>query len=108
MAVQPARPLKIYIVSVDGGIPQQMMPGEQSECDPTWSPDGKSLAFDLFGEERAVRLLDLQSQRVTALPGSEGLFCPSWSPDGRYIVAQPKDQQKLFLLMRRAKSGRSL
>jgi Tol biopolymer transport system component len=79
------------------GIPQQMMPGEQSECDPTWSPDGKSLAFSAGVEERAVRLLDLQSQRVTALPGSEGLFCPRWSPDGRYIVAQPTDQQKLFL-----------
>ena len=45
----------------------------------------------------AVHLLDLRSQRVSTLPGSDGLFSPAWSPDGRYIVAQPVDQQKLFL-----------
>ncbi|MGA2076310.1 MAG: protein kinase [Terriglobia bacterium] len=99
---EPGRPFKIYIVSVDGGIPQPATPEGQNECDPTWAPDGNSLAFgDFVGVEssgtKAIHVLDIQSQRVTTLPGSEGLFAPRWSPDGRYIVAQPIDQQKLFL-----------
>ncbi len=99
---EPGRPWKIYIISADGGIPQQAMPEEQNECDPSWAPDGNSLAFgDLFAVGRssttAIHVLDIQSQRVTTLPGSDGLFAPRWSPDGRYIVAQPADQQKLIL-----------
>src|SRR5271157_4657769 len=99
---EPGRPFKIYIVSVDGGTPRQATPGGQNECDPAWAPDGNSLAFGgLPGAEAsgstAIHVLDFQSQRVTTLPGSDGLFGPRWSPDGRYIVAQPIDQQKLFL-----------
>jgi len=99
---EPGRPWKIYIISADGGIPQQAMPEEQNECDPSWAPDGNSLAFgDLFAVGRsrttAIHVLDIQSQRVTTLSGSDGLFAPRWSPDGRYIVAQSADQQKLFL-----------
>src|SRR6266545_605956 len=41
----PLTPWKIYIVSADGGSPQQAMPGEHNEADPTWSPDGNSIAF---------------------------------------------------------------
>jgi len=99
---EPGRPMKISIISPDGGTPQQAMPGDQNEVNPTWSPDGTSLAFSdvpwaTSSSTVAVHLLDLRSQRVSTLPGSDGLFSPAWSPDGRYIVAQPIDQQKLFL-----------
>jgi eukaryotic-like serine/threonine-protein kinase len=98
-ANEPGRPWKIYIVSDDGGIPQKATTEEQFECDPTWSPDGNSLAFGVASgsSSAAIHVLDIQSHRVTTLPGSDGLFAPRWSPDGRYIVAQPTDQQKLFL-----------
>ena len=100
--VEPGRPMKIYTISADGGSPQQAMPGDQNEVNPTWSPDGTSLAFSdvpwaAGSSTVAVHLLDLRPQRVATLPGSEGLFSPLWSADGHYIVAQPVDQQKLFL-----------
>jgi Tol biopolymer transport system component len=100
-AIEPGRPSKTYIVSVDGGIAQQAIPGEQNEGDPTWSPDGNSLAFGgLPGsppQSLAIHVFDFRSHEVRTLPGSEGLFAPSWSPDGRYILGQPTDEQKLFI-----------
>jgi len=114
MANEPGRPFKIYTVSVEGGIPQQAMSAEQNESDPTWSPDGNSLAFggtpggDVFSPRTAIHVLDFRSQQVTTLPGSEGLFAPRWSPDGHHIVAQPTDQQKLFLFDAKSKKWTEL
>jgi Tol biopolymer transport system component len=110
---EPGRPIRIYIVSVDGGTPRQATPDERTACDPTWAPDGNSLAFgDFMGVEssgtKAIHVLDIQSQRVTTLPGSDGFMAPRWSPDGRYIVAQPIDQQKLFLFDVKNQKGSEL
>ena len=98
------RPYKIYIVSAEGGAPQQLMPGERNEHDPGWSPDGNSLVFgrlpSLEGEASgavAVHLFDLRTHRISTLPGSEGFWSARWSPDGRYIAALGPASQSLVL-----------
>jgi Tol biopolymer transport system component/DNA-binding winged helix-turn-helix (wHTH) protein len=87
---------KIYLVSSDGGSPQQLLPGETNEADPTWSADGNSIVFgsipwpDTSGEDHAdmnIQVVNLKTHQLSKLPGSDGLFSPRWSPDGRYIVA---------------------
>jgi Tol biopolymer transport system component len=90
----PGRPYKIYIVSAEGGAPQQLMPGERHEHDPGWSPDGNRLVFGgipwLEGATSgavAIHLFDLRTHQVSTLPDSEGYWGPRWSPDGRYIAA---------------------
>jgi len=89
-------PWKIYMLSPDGGTPQQLLPGEQNEADPTWSPDGNSIAFGRLPEPgnagqnpvaMNVKVVDLKSRKLSTIPGSEGLYSPRWSPDGRYVVA---------------------
>ena len=98
MAYEPGRPSKIDIVSIDGGVPQHATTGEQSETDPSWSPDGNMLAFSNPPDQaQGIYVFDLQSKKITSLPGSKGLFAPRWSPNGRYILAQPTNQQKLFI-----------
>jgi Tol biopolymer transport system component/DNA-binding winged helix-turn-helix (wHTH) protein len=95
------RPVKLYIVSAEGGATSQAMPGERNEGEASWSPDGKSLAFaPLFWLEgsTAIRFLDMKTGQVTALPGSEGLFSARWSPDGRHIAALRANSQTLVLL----------
>ncbi len=55
---------------------------------PTWSPDGRRIAWhagrwgadDLFVTDTLTR----RTRRLTSLPGIE--VVPSWSPDGRYIA----------------------
>jgi eukaryotic-like serine/threonine-protein kinase len=100
----PGRPWKIYVVSADGGTPQQLMPGEQNEADPRWSPNGNRLVFgkppDYMAEpgtSKAISIYDLRTKRISKVPGSEGLFSPRWSPDGRYLAAMPLNQQKVML-----------
>ena len=83
-------PSRIYVISADGGGPELLLAGYFG--DPTWSPDGSSIAYSyspvsigLPGAE--VRILDLQTQKSTAVPGSRDMWSPRWSPDGKYLIA---------------------
>jgi Tol biopolymer transport system component len=91
MASTPGKPWKSYLVSAEGGIPQQLTPDERTEIDPGWSPDGKTLVFHAGAardpSNSAIYLLEVSTRRPSKLSGSEGLMSPRWSPDGRYIVA---------------------
>jgi Tol biopolymer transport system component len=93
------KPMRIYLVSADGGTPQAMMPGgPQSQADPTWSPDGNSVAFaGLISSVDGIHIFDLKTRQVSTLPGSRGLYSPRWSPDGRYMVGMPTDSLGLRL-----------
>jgi serine/threonine protein kinase/Tol biopolymer transport system component len=106
MGALPGKSERIYLMSSDGGTPQQVTNGNSgvvSESDPIWSPDGLSLAFGgnpLSGDppdKLLLRVLNTKTRRISALPGSEGLWSPRWSPDGSYIAALTSDSQKLLL-----------
>ncbi len=90
---------KIFVISADGGSPEKLMPGENSELDPNWSADGQSLVFGEFAGSPAssISVLNLQTRQVSALPGSKGLFSPRWSPDGRFISVNSYDALKMSL-----------
>ena len=98
-AEQHGHPMHVYLISSDGGVPQELLPSDPArEYDPVWSPDGNSLLFSgPAGGPTAVHQVDLKTRRVSTLPGSEGLFSPRWSPDGRYIVAMPANSHNLML-----------
>jgi eukaryotic-like serine/threonine-protein kinase len=96
---ESGKPSRIYLVSADGGAPQELMPDlSQSQSDSVWSPDGNSLAFGgalLAGD--GIHILDLKTRQVSMLPESDKLFSPRWSPDGRYMIALPSDSLGLRL-----------
>lgn len=86
---------KIFLISRDGGAPQELFPDDkQEEGIPTWSPDGNRL---VFGELRyhpdsiAIQIVNLNAREVTPVPNSRGLWTPRWSPDGRYLLALGAD-----------------
>jgi serine/threonine protein kinase/Tol biopolymer transport system component len=92
----------IYVISPNGGTPMKLLSEDRrAEVDPNWSSDGKKIVFgsgqlsDLWDPKSEIRILDLDSRRVTSIPGSVGLFTARWSPDGRFIAALPFDQRGL-------------
>ena len=98
----PGKPWKVYLISKDGGSPQALTSTQEAtqEADPTWAPDGNTLAVGHSGFGSAVALIELfnlKTHEISQLPGSDGFFGPRWSPDGRYIVALSQDGNKLML-----------
>ena len=93
MGGPPGKPTRIYVVPFDGGAPRQVSNGESGkygDLDPSWPPDGASLAFGANDRDPAagesIHIVDLKTNHVSALPGSEGMWSPRWSPDGRFIA----------------------
>jgi Tol biopolymer transport system component/predicted Ser/Thr protein kinase len=94
----------IYIVPAVGGSAQELFPGGKGvTADPSWSPDGRRIAFgwsqagggNVDPNQAEVRILDLASRQVTTVPGSSATFSSRWSPDGRYIAVLSRDSNFL-------------
>src|SRR5450432_3623707 len=100
---QAGKPWKIYLISAQGGTPEELLPENIGEEDATWSPDGSQLAFGrvsvaLDSATNGIQLLDMKTRQVSTIPGSVGLFSPRWSPDGRYLAAVTVDGSKKLML----------
>jgi serine/threonine protein kinase/Tol biopolymer transport system component len=93
------KPWKIYLISAQGGTPQEMIPQDREEADATWSPEGKEIAFGRpsYGLDLGleIQVFDLASRHVSSVPESKGKFSPRWSPDGRYLAALTSDFKTL-------------
>ena len=96
--IQPGRPWKTFLISDQGGAPQEMLADSHVQIDATWSPDGKKIAFGRSPDTGvSIYIIDLATHQVSTVPGSENLFSPRWSPDGRYLAALNLDGTKLLL-----------
>ena len=108
----PGKPWKIFLIPADGGSPQPVTSDEAIETDPTWSPDGNTLAFGqrdpVDSDKTHIEMFDLKTRQVSQLAGSERIFAPRWSPDGRYIVAIATGNSKLVLYDLKNKTWRPL
>jgi eukaryotic-like serine/threonine-protein kinase len=99
---EAGRPLKIFLVSSQGGTPQELLLESRNQVDPAWSADGKQLAFGRIGtvgstEKIAIQIMDISTHQTSIIPGSESLYSPRWSPNGRHLAALPWDSKKLVL-----------
>ncbi len=101
MGSQLGKPWKAYTISAQGGTPEELLPGNTTEGDPAFSPDGTRIVFST-GEPGSshhsdIRIMDVKTRQISAVPGSDGLFSPRWSPDGRYLAALDFQQQSKTL-----------
>jgi Tol biopolymer transport system component len=91
MGSQLGKPWKAYEISAQGGSPEELLPGNTTEGDPSFSPNGTRIVFSTgepSGQRKSeIRIMDVATRQITMVPGSGGLFSPRWSPDGRYLAA---------------------
>jgi len=82
---------KIFVISAQGGAPEELLPENESEMDVTWSADGSQIAFGRLSTGDVsrvnIQVADVKTHQSSTLTGSEGLFSPRWSPDGHYLAA---------------------
>jgi len=105
-AQMAGKPFKIYLISAQGGEPQELIPQHREEEGiPTWSRDAKQIVFsDVPGQfhqgtgNEVLHVYDLKTHDLSSLPGSKGLWTSRWSPDGRYIAALTVADQEVDAL----------
>jgi TolB protein len=83
----------LYLVRLDGSGRRRLTDGPADETSPTWSPDGRRLAFwSKAAGTTDLAVLDLRTGAVTLRQVSDRpdnphhLFAPSWSPRGDWIA----------------------
>lgn len=94
---------RLYVVSAHGGSPKTVLPMDNrwASVSGDWRTDGRQIVLDVqdtaTGGESTIRILDLESGRLSTIAGSEGLIEPRWSADGRYIAALNPKKKQIFL-----------
>ena len=82
----------------EDGTPSQLT--DIRGLDPSWSPDGRQIAFSTFSQ---IYVMDADGSNQQPLTGSSvWKFGPSWSPDGRqiafYSYREDKDRGDISLM----------
>jgi WD40 repeat protein len=49
------------------------------------------------GNGEGIRVVDLESRKISIMPDTQGFSLPSWSPDGRYLVAMTQQPSRITL-----------
>ena len=101
---------ELYRVSVDSGTPEKLTSEGFMEVLPSWSPDGRSIYFNdypIAGHLR-IRILDLETRKVSTMPGSDGYYAPLWSPDGQYLAGIQNPPKSLAIYSVKTKQWKQL
>lgn len=87
-AVGKASQYQLIIADQDGFNPQTLLRSEQPIMSPTWSPDGRALAYVSFeGHHGAIYQQNLTTGGRITLSNYAGInSAPAFSPDGRKLA----------------------
>jgi serine/threonine protein kinase len=82
---------RIYIMNVDGSDIRSLPlpPNPEGDFDPTWSPDGKYIAFtSIRSKNTEIYLFDVENETIRNLSNNIALNYkqPAWSPDGKKLA----------------------
>ena len=85
---KPDAPWELWVMRGDGSDPKRLTQNEANDMTPTWSPDGKSIAFvsdrDNNKEIYVIKADGTQPLNLTHEPAED--WTPAWAPDGSAIA----------------------
>ncbi len=88
----------LWLVPAEGGWPTQLTVSDQRQMHPTWSPNGRWIAYqsDYDGDEQwDIFFVSPKTGQVVNVTKTREVSeeNPTWSPDGRYLAyeVKPKD-----------------
>ena len=83
-----ARKYILQVADTDGFNAQNVLESDEPIMSPSWSPDGKSLAYVSFENKRPeIFIQHLATARRFKISGFKGInSAPSWSPDGKFLA----------------------
>ena len=76
----------IHLMDIDGKNVQLLTKGIVEEGGPTWSPDGKQIAFRSTRAGGGIYVMNSNGRNVRRLTFFEEDQHPAWSPDGKKIA----------------------
>ena len=83
----------LYVLPIEGGEATRLTSGSAWDCEPRWSPDGRTLLFtsDRGGKDD-LWLADADGSRPRALTsgGDARVRDGAWSPDGEWVVGRKR------------------
>jgi TolB protein len=92
----------LEVADLDGFNPRQLLVSSEPIMSPSWSPDGRSIAYVSF-EHRKPQIFQVmvetgQRRLITDFVGING--APAWSPDGRQmaVVLSKSGSPKIYLV----------
>ena len=78
----------LQVADTDGFNPQTVLESNEPLMSPSWSPDGASLAYVSFENQRPeIFIQHLASAKRSKISGFKGINgAPNWSPDGKSLA----------------------
>lgn len=93
---------RLIKADADGERAQMVLESSEPILSPTWSPDGKQVAYVSFEDRRPgiyrQVLASGQREKLTSFPGLNS--APAWSPDGRRLamVLSKDDNPEIYVM----------
>lgn len=91
-----SRRFRLVVSDYDGSNPATVYSSQDPIMSPSWSPDGRKLAyvaFNVYKGESSLRVQDLSTGNAKTIASGSGVNgSPAWSPDGSQIaLARSRD-----------------
>ena len=77
---------EIFTMDTDGGEPMQITNNRHDSFSPTWSPDGRQIAFNRGSHIYVIDADGENLRQLTRHKNNEQDLHPDWSPDGQLIA----------------------